>query len=101
MLEFLFQAARVGYGETEELSSFAIISLDLAILYAAQGQWDKVLEIAAGTLPILESFRLHEETLALVDLLSEAVEARKVSSSLLRQVRKAVLQDPLTTLSAL
>ena len=92
-------AARVGYAESEEVKSFGVVSLELAILYAEQARWTEVLNLAAEAVPILQGRNLHEETLAAVRLLAQAVDARQVSASLLRQVRDQVLADPLVELS--
>ncbi len=93
--EQFFVAARGGYEEYGEHSSFGIISLDLAILYAEQDRWERVPEVAGRAVSILGSAGLHEETLASVRLLAEAIDAGEVSELLIRQVRDALLQDPL------
>ena len=97
--ERLFVAVRSGYGDADEIFSIGILSLDLAILYAEQGRWARVLEATTQAVPILETLRLHEETFAAVNLLAQAVDAGKVSMSTLRVVREKVLQDPLAGLS--
>ena len=96
--ESLLIAARVGYADADELNSFAIISLDLAILYAQQGRWSKVIELAAEVVRILDSLGLYEETLAAVSLLAEAAETGEVPLSILRHVQDAVSRDPLAGL---
>ncbi len=97
--EPLLVAARMAYAEARDLSSFGIISLDLAILYAEQGRWTRVLELVSEAVPILASIQLHPETVEAVDLLAKAIETGEVSSSQIRQVREAILQDPLATAS--
>ncbi len=93
--ETIFLLARDGYAGVEEFSALGMVSLDLAILYAEQGRWASARETAADAVPIIESQRLHAETLAAVRLLAHAVEAGNVPWALLRQVREAVLKDPL------
>lgn len=97
--EPLLVAARLGYAESKDLSSFGKISLDLAILYAEQGGWARVVELVSEAVPSLGSIQLHPETVEAVELLAKAIEAGKMSSSQLRQVREAILQDPLATIS--
>ncbi len=59
----------------------------------------EALGLTAEVVPILESRRLYEETLAAVGLLGQAIERGEVAGSLLREVRDAVLRDPLIALS--
>ena len=94
LAENLFVSVRTGYAEAQELPSFGIVSLDLAILYSELGRWTKVLDVASEAVPILSSSRFHEETLTAVNLLARAVEAGEVSAMLLRHVRDKVMQDP-------
>ncbi len=96
--EHLYVAARIGYSEAEEFNSFAIISLDLAILYAEQDRWAETWDLSAEAVPILLARELHEETLAAIRLLAQSVETGHVAASLLREVRDRLLEDPLVEL---
>ncbi len=96
--ERLFRLARSGYSEAHDLSNFAIISLDLAMLLSEDERWQEAMSLALEAVPILESVRLYPETLTAVSLLSQALESRDVSSLLLRNVRDALNRDPLTGL---
>ncbi len=91
----LLTAARTGYSEADDLISFALISLDLAILYSGQERWSSALDLTLECILILKSRRLHNETLAAVSLLSQAIEAGELPVALLRQVRDVVHRDTL------
>jgi tetratricopeptide (TPR) repeat protein len=81
-----------------ELRSAALVALDLGILYAQQGKRSRALELAAWATPILQSTKLHEETLAAIELLAHELEAMRVDRSLLCRVAKLLELDPLTRL---
>ncbi len=95
----LYVEARRGFADAAEWSSFALTSLDLAILASERRDWDRVVEVTAEAVPILGSARLHPETLAAVDLLAKAVHAGHVRGRLLRKARELLQKDPLTRLA--
>ncbi len=96
--EKLIRHARSGYQEAEEICSFALASLDLAVLLSEQQRWSDTLDLTLEVVPLLESLRLNPESLAAISLLSKALETKRVSPLLLRDVRDTVHRDPLTAL---
>ena len=77
----------------------ALVDLDLALLYAERSEWTSVHEFAGEALPMLESLKLHRETLCAVEMLAECVRAREIPPRVLRQLRDRLEQDPLTHLA--
>ena len=94
--ESLYVDARTGFAEAKEPGCFCLVSLDLAVLFAKQGEWLKVLPAASGTIPILATLQLHEETLAVVGLLEQAAKRQELTDTLLQEVRDCLQRDPLT-----
>ncbi len=97
--EKLYIDARDGFLEAREWSCVGLVGLDLAILNAEKGRWTSVAELATESVPILESLKQHEETLAAVKLLTEAVRAKNVKEDLLRRVRECLQRDPLVRMA--
>ncbi|HTQ80816.1 MAG TPA: tetratricopeptide repeat protein, partial [Thermoanaerobaculia bacterium] len=64
----------------------ALVSLDLATLYAQQGRSAEVKRLAAEIVPIFESREVHKEALAALLLFREAAEAERVTLGLLDQI---------------
>jgi tetratricopeptide (TPR) repeat protein len=64
----------------------ALVSLDLAALYARQGRTEEVKRLATEMVPIFESRDVHEEALAALLLFKEAAEAERVTLGLLDQI---------------
>jgi tetratricopeptide (TPR) repeat protein len=64
----------------------ALVSLDLAALYARQGRTEEVKRLASEMVPIFESRDVHREALAALLLFKEAAEAERVTLSLLDQI---------------
>ncbi len=93
-----YLAARARFRDTDELRYFALVSVDLMVVYSLQDDWERIGALASETLPILGSQRLHGETLATVGALARAAEAEGLSRRLLNELRDALRQDPLTSL---
>jgi tetratricopeptide (TPR) repeat protein len=64
----------------------ALVSLDLAALYARQGRAEEVKRLASEMVPIFESRDVHREALAALLLFKEAALAERVTLSLLDQI---------------
>jgi tetratricopeptide (TPR) repeat protein len=64
----------------------ALVSLDLAALYARQGRTEEVKRLATEMVPIFESRDVHEEALAALVLFKDAAEAERVTLGLLDQI---------------
>lgn len=64
----------------------AIVSLDLALLYAKQGRSADLHSTVASMIPIFQTNELHREALAAVLLLQDAVERERVPLALLHEL---------------
>jgi hypothetical protein len=53
----------------------ALVSLDLAALYAQQGRTEEMKRLAAGMMPVFSSLQIHREALAALTFWKQAVEA--------------------------
>ena len=91
-----YASVRTGFIDADESRYFGMVSVDLMTIHSQQGEWEEVGKLASETLPILGSMKLHSETVAAVNLLAEAVEAESLSRRLLKDLRVALRQDPLT-----
>lgn len=84
--ESLFKAARDGFiGEGIPYDT-ALVSLELATLYAEQGRMADLKRLAAEMVPIFSSLHIHREALAALAYLKQAVEAEQVSVELVNGV---------------
>ena len=97
--ESLYREARSAYIEAGEDSSTALLGLHIAALCSEKGRHACVIDLLSEAVPALESLRFHDETLAALALLSQAVSAGEVSSSLLRRVKLSIERDPLLLLA--
>lgn len=84
--EQAFRAARTGFEEREIAYDFALVSLDLALVFARQGRTSKVKRLASEMMPIFESRRIHREALAALSLFQQAVEQETVTVESLRKI---------------
>ena len=92
----LYADVRTRFCDADESRYLGMVSVDLMTIHSQLGEWKTVGELAVGALPILTAMQLHSETVAAVDLLAKAVEARSVSRRLLQDLRAVLRQDPLT-----
>ncbi|HEX3552265.1 MAG TPA: tetratricopeptide repeat protein [Thermoanaerobaculia bacterium] len=84
--ESLFLAARDGFiGEGIPYDT-ALVSLELAILYAEQGRMADLKRLAAEMVPIFSSLHIHREALTALAYLKQAVETEKVNLALVNGV---------------
>ena len=90
-----YSGARAAFRDADELRCFGRITVDLMIVHSELDDWERVGTLAYKTLPILDSLRLHSETLATVDCLAKAVEAGRLTRCLLSELRDALSLDPL------
>jgi len=77
---------RQQFEEREEAYDFAIVTLDLAILYAEQGRTSEVRSLAKEMLPIFTSRRIHQHALAALVLFQRAAEAEKATVAYVRDL---------------
>ena len=76
--ETLFLAARAGFIAEEATYDTALVSLDLASLYAEQGRMTELKRLAEEMVPIFSSREIHREALAALSYWRQAVEAEEV-----------------------
>lgn len=84
--ERAFQEVRRGYVEREIGYDAALVSLDLAALYAAHGRGEEVRRLAEEMLPIFRSRDIHREALAALLVFQQAARAEAVSLGMVEQV---------------
>ena len=77
----------------------ALVSLEMAILYAGQGRTEQVKTLARHMTPIFQAHAIHREALAALTLFRQAAEREQVTQELAREVlsylRKARLNPEL------
>jgi tetratricopeptide (TPR) repeat protein len=84
--ESLFLAARDGFiGEGIPYDT-ALVSLELATLYAEQGRTADLKRLAAEMVPIFSSLHIHREALAALAFLRQAAEAERASLEVVTRV---------------
>lgn len=79
LAESLFLACRDGFIEEGIPYDTALVSLELATLYAEQGRTDDLKRLAREMLPIFSSLQIHREALAALTFLRQAIEAEQAS----------------------
>lgn len=84
--ESLFLAARDGFVAEGIPYDTALVSLELATLYAEQGRTADLKRLAGEMVPIFSSLNIHREALAALAYLKQAAEAERASLELVRSV---------------
>jgi tetratricopeptide (TPR) repeat protein len=84
--EALFLAAREGFLLADAAYDIALVSLDLASLYADKGRMAELKGIAEEMVPIFSSCQIHREALAALGYWRQAVEAEQVCATLVAGV---------------
>lgn len=84
--ETFFLAAREGFITADAAYDTALVSLDLASLYAEQGRMAELKRIAEETIPFFSSREIHREALAALSYWRQAVEAEEVCVQLVAGV---------------
>jgi tetratricopeptide (TPR) repeat protein len=84
--EALLLAARDGFVAEGVPYDAALVSLELAILYAGQGRTAELKRLAREMVPVFESRNIHREALAALTFLKQAVEAEQASFMLVDRV---------------
>lgn len=79
-------SAQRGFVEQEIAYDAALVSLDLAAVYAEQGRNESLRILAAEMVPIFRSRDIHREALAALSLFREAVESEAASASLVHHL---------------
>lgn len=86
LAESLFLAARDGFVEEGVPYDTALVSLEIATLYAEQGRTRDLKRLAQEMLPIFSSLQIHREALAALTFLKQAIEAESASLGVVRGV---------------
>ena len=81
--ETLFLEARDGFLLMDAVYDMALVSLDLASLYAEQGRMAELKRLAEEMVPIFSSRQIHREALAALDYWRQAVEAEQACAATL------------------
>jgi tetratricopeptide (TPR) repeat protein len=79
LAESLFMAARDGFVEEGVPYDTALVSLEIATLYAEQGRTQDLKRLAQEMVPIFSSLQIHREALAALTFLKQAIEAERAS----------------------
>ena len=73
--ETLYLTARQSFLSEDIPYEVALVSLDLAALYANQGRTEEMKRLAAEMMPVFSSLQIHREALAALTFWKQAVEA--------------------------
>jgi tetratricopeptide (TPR) repeat protein len=95
--ETLLLRARTGFLAEGAAYDTALVSLDLASLYADQGRLTEVKQIAEEMMPIFSSRQIHREALAALVFWKQAVDAERAGAELVNGVAaflKRARHDP-------
>lgn len=95
--ETLFLSARDGFLLEDAAYDTALVSLDLAAIYAEQGRMAELKRVAQEMVPIFSSRQIHREALAALAFWRQAVEAEKAGVDLVTGVAsflKRARHDP-------
>ncbi len=84
--EALFLKARAGFVAEDAAYDTALVSLDLATLYAEQGRNAELRRLAEEMVPIFSSRQIHREALAALVLWKQAVEAETAGVELVAHI---------------
>lgn len=84
--ESLFLETRDGFVEAGVGYDAALVSLDLASLYAAQGRTEELKRLAGELIPIFQSRDVDREALAALILFQQAAHRERVTAELIDQV---------------
>jgi tetratricopeptide (TPR) repeat protein len=84
--ESLFLSARDGFIHEGIPYDTALVSLELAVLYAEQGRMADLKRLAAEMVPIFSSLHIHREALAALAYFRQAVETERVSLALVNGI---------------
>jgi tetratricopeptide (TPR) repeat protein len=84
--EASFRAARAGFLAEGIPYDTALVSLDLALLYAEQGRSAELKSLATEMVPLFASRHIHREALAALSFLQQALAAEKATLGVVTRV---------------
>ena len=64
----------------------ALVSLDLAVLYAQEGRTAEIRQLAGEVMPAFESREVHREAMAALLMFQQACEEERLTVQLARQI---------------
>ena len=88
----LLLRARAGFLELDDAYDVALISLDIAGIYAEQGRTAELKQLAEEMVPIFSSRQIHREAIAAFTLWQQAVQAEKLGTELTASVIASLRQ---------
>ena len=86
LAEEAFVEVRDAFIQEEIAYDAALVSLDLAALYAAQGRTSETRRLAEQMIPIFESRDVHREALAALVVFREAAQAEQATLALVQEI---------------
>lgn len=95
----LLLTARAGFLELDDAYDVALVSLDIAGIYAEQGRMGELKQLAEEMVPIFSSRQIHREAMAAFALWQQAVQTERLGTELTARVvaslRRARYDQPL------
>lgn len=91
--EAIYRAVREEMLEHELGLDAALVSLDLALLFAENGRHDDLEELSTGLVGLFRSQEIHREALAALYLVQQAVERRVVTAEFIREMAELLRQE--------
>jgi tetratricopeptide (TPR) repeat protein len=92
LAESLLLAVRDGFLAEGVPFDTALVSLEIAALYAEQGRTAELKKLAGEMLPVFSSLRVHREALAALSCLLQAIQTESVSAKLVAEVASFLRQ---------
>jgi hypothetical protein len=86
LAESLLLAVRDGFLAEDVPFDTALVSLEIAGLYAEQGRTGELKRLAGEMLPVFSSLHIHRETLAALSFLLQAIQSESASAKLVAAV---------------
>ncbi|MEM8959908.1 MAG: helix-turn-helix domain-containing protein [Acidobacteriota bacterium] len=74
----------------EQTYDAALASLDLALVYSAQGRDNEVIALAGEMIPVFGALRVHREGMAALNLIQAAIKNRQITIASLWEARRLV-----------
>jgi tetratricopeptide (TPR) repeat protein len=92
LAESLLLAVRDGFLAEGVPFDTALVSLEIAALYAEQGRNGEIKKLAGEMLPVFSSLRIHREALAALSFLLQAIQSESASARLVTAVASYLRQ---------
>lgn len=88
----LLLAARAGFLEQDDAYDVALVSLDIASIYAEQGRMAELKRLAEEMVPIFSSRQIHREAMVAFSLWQQAVQTERLGAELTARVVASLRQ---------